>query len=84
MRPASGPVSLEELTPDDFVGAVMRTHDRIRSNLNALKRSATGSPATEAESPGDAQIITAYCLHHGVETRRLPGHRHAGPRWLAV
>ena len=82
MRPASRPVLLEELTPDDFVGAVLRTHDRIRSNLNALKRGAAGSPATE--SSDDAQIINAYCLHHGVETRRLSGHRRAGPRGLAV
>lgn len=82
MRPVSGPVLLEEPTPDDFVGAVMRTHDRIRSNLNALRWGATGTPATE--SADDAEIISAYCLHHGVETRRLPGRRSAGPRWLAV
>ncbi len=82
MRPAPGPVLLEELTPDDFVGAVLRTHDRIHSNLNALKRGATRSPATE--SPDDAQIISAYCLHHGVEPRRLSGPRRADPRWLAV
>jgi hypothetical protein len=82
MRPASCPDLLEELTPDDFVGAVMRTHDRIRSRLNALKRGASGSPA--AEPADDAQIIDAYCLHHGVEARRLSGHQHAGSRWLAV
>jgi hypothetical protein len=82
MRPASGPILLEELTPDDFVVAVMRTHDRIRSNLNALKRGATGSAAPE--SPDDAQIIGVYCLHHGVETHLASRRRHAGPRGLAV
>jgi hypothetical protein len=81
MRPVSGPSMLDELTPDDFVGAVMRTHDRIRSNLNALKRGATVSPAVE--SSDDARIVSVYCLHHGVETSPRPG-RHAEPRWLAV
>lgn len=82
MGPAVGSVLLEEFTPDDFVGAVMRTHDRIRSNLNALKRGAARSAATV--SPDDAQIISAYCLDHGVETRLASGRRHARPRGLAV
>jgi hypothetical protein len=81
MRPVSGPVMVEELTPDDFVGAVIRTHERIRSNLSALKRGETGSAT---ESPADAQIISVYCLHHGVETRLRSGHRQTGPRGLAV
>jgi hypothetical protein len=81
MRPASGPSILDALTPDDFVGAVMRTHDRIRSNLSALVRGAAVS--LPAESPDDASIISVYCLHRGVETHRR-GLRHADPRWLAV
>lgn len=81
MGPVSSKNILDELTPDDFVGAVMRTHDRIRSNLNALKRGATVSPA--GEPPDDARVISVYCLHHGVETNPRPG-RHAEPRWLAV
>lgn len=82
MRPASGPSTLDELTPDDFVEAVMRTHDRICANLSALKRGAAVS--LPAESSDDASIISVYCLHRGVETPRRRGLRHADLRWLAV
>ncbi len=82
MRPASRPSMLDELTPDDFVGAVMRTHDRIRSSLSALKRGAAVPPA--AESSDDASIISVYCLHRGVETHHRRRPWHPDPRWLAV
>ena len=81
MRPVSESSMFDELTPDDFVGAVMRTHERIRSNFQALKRGATVSPAVEGSD--DARIIRVYCLNHGVKTPQ-PGLRSAEPRWLAV
>ncbi len=82
MRPVSEPIMLDEPTPDDFVGAVIRTHERIRSSLNALRRGAIVSPAFE--SSDDARIVSVYSLHHGVETGPRPGLRHAALPWLAV
>ena len=81
MRRVSRPSILDEPSPDDFVGAVIRTHERIRSNLRALGRGAAFSPA--AESSADARTISVYCLHHGVEATFQLRLRQAEHRWLA-
>jgi hypothetical protein len=80
MRPVSKPNIPDEPTPDDFVGAVIRTHEQIRSNLSALRRGAARSPA--GDSSADARTINIYCRHHGVEATQQPLWQ-AQHRWLA-
>ena len=78
---------LEELrrltnpTIEEFVGAVIQTHERNRSNLRALLRGADGPDSDDAAE--DADIIRAYCLSYGVWSRQIAETGTAEPRWLA-
>lgn len=69
-------------TDAEFVDAVIHTHERIRSELQALSRGAS-RPGDDGTAE-DAEIIRAYCLSHGVDTRKIGGSRRVEPRWLAV
>ncbi len=78
---------LEELrrltnpTIEEFVGAVIHTHERNRSNLRALSWGAAGPDMDDAAE--DADIIRTYCLSHGVDPRQIAQIVPAEPRWLA-
>lgn len=81
MRPVFTCCAAEEPTTEEFVGAVIRTHEQIRSNLSALRRGAAGSSALEPSA--DERTINVYCVHHAVETAPRPALRRFERRWLA-
>jgi len=59
---------LEEPTPEEFVDAVIRTHERIQSQLRALARN------TDARDDGwpawAAETIRSYSTSYGVNVDR--------------
>jgi hypothetical protein len=67
---------------EDFVNAVIRTHERIRSKLRALGRDK--APRDAGGASEESAIIRAYFRLHGVETRRTQGDPCREPSWQAV
>jgi hypothetical protein len=78
---------LEELrrltnpTIEEFVDAVIHTHERNRVNLLALSQGAAGPDFDDAAE--DADIIRTYCLSYGVWSRQSRETGPVEPRWLA-
>jgi hypothetical protein len=72
---------LTDPTVEEFVDAVIHTHERNRSKLLALSRGAAGRNIDDATE--DADIIRAYCLSYGVYSRQIAENGPAEPRWLA-
>lgn len=64
---------LDEPTDEEFVGAVIHTHERIRSKLRALSH---GTSVRDRDwAFDDAEIIRAYSLSHGVEAGEITADR---------
>ena len=74
--------SPNEPTVEEFVSAVIQTHERTRSELRAMLRGEAHRNAEAASA--EARIIRAYNLSHGMDTGQLKEIRRAEPRWLAV
>lgn len=72
---------LTDPTIEEFVDAVIHTHERNRSKLRALLQGAAGPEIEDAAE--DADIIRAYCLSYGVDSRQIAEIGSAEPRWLA-
>jgi len=70
---------LTDPTIEEFVDAVIHTHERNRSKLRALSQRAAFPQMEEAAE----DIIRAYCLSYGVDSRQIAETRPAEPRWLA-
>ena len=60
-------------TDEEFVDAVIRMHERIRSQLQAFSRGARRPESDAAVEAAD--IIRAYCLSYGVDAARGAGTR---------
>jgi len=78
---------LEELrrptdpTIEEFVDAVIHTHERNRSKLRALSH---GMAVLEIDDAAEnAAIIRAYCLSYGVDPKQFAETGPAEARWLA-
>jgi len=78
---------LEELrrptdpTIEEFVDAVIHTHERNRSKLRALSH---GMAVPEIDDAAEnAAIIRAYCLSYGVDPKQFAETGPAEARWLA-
>lgn len=74
--------SPDEPAVEEFVDAVIQTHERMRSDLRAMLRGEAHRNAGTAAA--EARIIRAYNLSHGIDAGRLKEIRRAAPRWLAV
>lgn len=72
----------DEPTDEEFVNAVIQTHERIRSRLRTLAGDRISRDAGEASA--EAKIIRAYNLSHGIGTGRIKEIPRVEPRWQAV
>jgi hypothetical protein len=67
-------------TIEEYVDAVIQTHERNRSKLRTLSR---GLAIPEIDDGAeDADIIRAYCLSYGVDPSQLGETQPAEPQWL--
>jgi hypothetical protein len=69
-------------TDEEFVSAVIKTHERIRSELQAMLRGT--APRTTGEGSADAETIWDYNLSHDVDPGTVTEFRRADPRWMAA
>jgi hypothetical protein len=72
---------LTDPTIEEFVSAVIHTHERNWSNLRDLSRGGAGVEIDDGAE--DADIIRAYCLSYGMDSRQIAATGPAEPRWLA-
>ncbi len=72
---------LTDPTIEEFVDAVIHTHERTRSKLRTLSHGMAAAEIDDAAE--DADIIRAYCLSYGVDPRQITETGPAERRWLA-
>ena len=71
-----------EPTDEEFVGAVIKTHERIRSELRAMLRG--DAPRPTSAGSVDAEIIWGYNVSHGVNPGQVTECRRAERRWTVA